>query len=52
MTLLERIEEMREHLLHSHHDDSHNEKRPDREHERRDYHQIDLSTGSEFLDVM
>jgi len=51
MTLLDRFEEMREHLLHPHHDDAGAEERRERERENRDQHLIDLSTGSEFLDV-
>lgn len=52
MTLLERFGEMREHLLHPHHDELRDETRQGREHEEHDTHHIDLSTGSEFLDVM
>lgn len=52
MTLLDRFEELREHLLHLHHDDAHADMRREREHEKHDQHHIDLSTGSEFLDVM
>jgi hypothetical protein len=52
MTLMERFEEMREHLLHPHHDDVRVDKRHEREPEERDHHHVDLATGSEFLDVM
>ena len=52
MTLMERFEEMREHLLHPHHDKPHIDRRYEGAPEERDPHHVDLATGSEFLDVM
>lgn len=51
MTMLERIEEIRDHLLHRHHDAERQDLRQeagDRDH----HHHIDQSAGSEFLDMM
>jgi|PlaIllAssembly_1097288.scaffolds.fasta_scaffold16488_3 hypothetical protein len=52
MTLLERLETMRENLLHSHQDNALAERRHEGKHEDHDRHHIDLSTGSEYLDVI
>ena len=52
MTLMERFETVREQLLHAHHDKSRDDEQPERPHAARDHHHVDLSTGSEFLDVI
>jgi len=52
MTLLERLETMRENLLHSHQDNALAVRRHEGKHEDHDRHHIDLSTGSEYLDVI
>lgn len=51
MTLFDRFEELREHLLHARHDETREDRRHEDEHAERDRHHIDLATGSEFLDV-
>lgn len=52
MTLLERLEEIGEHLLHPHQEHTHTEERQMRGTEDRHEHRVDQTAGSEFLDTM